>query len=174
MKNRIKLLLVSMFFVVACFATIYEKLWNEVEVYEQDGLPKSAKKTTDSIYVIAQKEKNYPQLIRSMVYQLKEDMSIDEDSFFVHLNQFKIFAKDCPDKVASSVAYSIMAELMQSYYQANSFKIDDRNQIAVNLDDITEWTSEMYKNVIVDWTKKSIEAEKALASTDIDMYRPII
>ncbi|NCC99574.1 MAG: hypothetical protein EOL95_07735 [Bacteroidia bacterium] len=174
MKDRIKLLCVSVFFVGICFATIYDKFWNEVEVYEQGGLPVSAKNTIDSIYTIAQKEQNYPQLIKSMVYQLKEDMSIDEDSFFVHLNQFKVFAKDCPDKVASSVAYSIMAELMQSYYYADSFKIDARNQVAVNLEDITEWTSEMYKNVIIDWTKKSIEAKTALTSTDIDIYNPII
>ncbi len=49
----------------------YDTLWKTVEQHEVEGLPKSALNVVNQISTLATKDKNQPQLIKTMLFKRK-------------------------------------------------------------------------------------------------------
>ena len=64
-------------------------LWTQVEKYELNELPKSALKIVDSIYTIADREKNSNQIIKSLIYRSKFSLILNEDAQLGIVQDFK-------------------------------------------------------------------------------------
>ena len=67
----------------------YETLWKSVEKHEMEGLPKSALNVVEQIYVLAKKDKNHVQLIKTMFFKSKFALVLEEDAQLDIINDFK-------------------------------------------------------------------------------------
>ena len=66
----------------------FEKLWQQVEKFEVDGLPKSALKIVEEIYTKAEKTNNSPQIIKSLFYKSKFSLTLEEDAQLKVIHNF--------------------------------------------------------------------------------------
>src|SRR5690606_20395885 len=69
--------------------TDYEKLWKQVEVFEMDDLPKSALKVVEQIEVLAIREQNKAQQIKTLLFKSKFALILEEDAQLKIINDFK-------------------------------------------------------------------------------------
>ncbi|MDD7886410.1 alpha-2-macroglobulin [Flavivirga sp. 57AJ16] len=141
MKNILSLLMIILF---AAFSNAqnntYEDLWTQIEQFETKGLPQSALKTVEDIKLLAEKDKNTPQLIKSMFFKSKYALVLEEDA------QLKII-KDFKDEIkkstfpAKNVLESILANMYWQYFSQNRWKLYNRTKTAVKVDasDFRTW-----------------------------------
>ena len=78
----------------------YKDLWDKVEQFEVEGLPKSALKIVEDINKQVKKDKNHPQLIKTMLFKSKFALVLEEDAQLKIINDFKseIEASEFPTK----------------------------------------------------------------------------
>ena len=67
----------------------YDSLLKQVKKFELDGLPKSALKVVNIIYEKASKNNDAPQIIKSLFYQSKFSMILEEDAQLKIIQRFK-------------------------------------------------------------------------------------
>ena len=67
----------------------YQDLWTKVDKFEVDGLPKSALKLLEEIEKQATKDKNHPQLVKTMLFKSKYALDLMEDAKLNIINDFK-------------------------------------------------------------------------------------
>lgn len=58
----------------------YDNLWSQVEQFEVEGLPKSALKVLENINKLASKDNNAPQFIKTMLFNSKFALVLEEDA----------------------------------------------------------------------------------------------
>ena len=73
MKHRLSILMIILFanFSIAQQPN-YESFWEKVNQFETKGLPKSALNIVDAIEKQAIKDKNHPQLIKTMLFKNRD------------------------------------------------------------------------------------------------------
>ncbi|WP_233901603.1 hypothetical protein, partial [Tenacibaculum piscium] len=85
----------TLLFMITFFATTlnaqenYENLWEKVQKFEKENLPKSALKVVETIYAKADVAKNSPQIIKALFYKSKFSLTLEEDAQLKIINQFK-------------------------------------------------------------------------------------
>ncbi len=118
----------------------YKKLWHKVKEYEQKGLTKSAYKTVETIYDLAKTEQNSPQIIKSLLYESKYILRLEEDSTLKIINNFKkeITSASFPEK---NVLANYLAQIYWQYYQQNRWRFAQRTELAQPVDttDFRTW-----------------------------------
>ncbi len=153
----------------------YTLLWKEVSQFENQSLPQSAMEKVNDIYKKALADKNSPQLIKTLIYQLKYQSAIDRDQLPDRLSEIEQYTRTAPDKVEQSVLYAVLSQLYFQYYQTNAYKISQRTAITGYFpEDIREWPGNLFVQRIADYVKLSLQAEKDLQSTDIKQYKSIL
>ncbi|TGV02030.1 alpha-2-macroglobulin family protein [Flavivirga rizhaonensis] len=137
MKNTLSLLMIIL---IASFSNAqnnkYEGLWAKVEQFETEGLPKSALKVVEDITKLAKKDKNAPQLIKSMLFKGKFALVLEEDAQLKIINNFK----DTIEKSAfptKNVLESILANMYWQYYNQNRWKFYNRTKTTEKVDPST-------------------------------------
>lgn len=184
MRIRFLTLLAGIFFHFACaqnpantstMSTYnYEKAWQEVQDYENKGLPESALQVVIQIYTHAKEEKNAGQLVKSVIYQLKFTDYKEEDALVKNLKlvQTEIQTAEFPVR---PLLHSMLAEMYWQYYQNNRYIFYDRSEtVNIQQDDIQTWSL----NKIVQETIKeyllSLEDEEKSKSTSIELYEEVL
>ncbi|WP_316930043.1 hypothetical protein [Siansivirga zeaxanthinifaciens] len=67
----------------------YQNLWKRVEQLERDSYTKSALKVVEDISKLALKDKNDPQLIKTMLFKSKFALILEEDAQLKIITDFK-------------------------------------------------------------------------------------
>ena len=67
----------------------YTKLWEEVQQFEEENLPKSAGNIVEKIYTKAKNKNNTPQLVKALLYQSKYALTLEEDAQLSIIQNFK-------------------------------------------------------------------------------------
>ncbi|MFD2033758.1 alpha-2-macroglobulin family protein [Belliella marina] len=141
----------------------YEGKWNQVEVFELKDLPKSALLLVDSIYHQAKDENNLEQRVKSLIYQSKFTMVLEEDS---ELKIFKRFEEeiDLTEGYHKNILQSVFANLLQEYYSRYRWQILNRSQIsgAVKGDDFRISDAESFMDYITGLYLESLKNEDLL------------
>ncbi|WP_239000340.1 alpha-2-macroglobulin family protein [Hyunsoonleella ulvae] len=118
----------------------YEHLWETVEKFEKEGLPKSALKKVEAIALKAKKESNHPQIIKTMLFKSKYALVLEEDAQLNIINNFKaeIAKSEFPTK---NILESFLANLYWQYFQQNRWKFYNRTKTAdkVDIKDFRTW-----------------------------------
>ncbi|WP_298765658.1 MG2 domain-containing protein [uncultured Polaribacter sp.] len=109
----------------------FENLWLQVERFEVENLPKSALAIVETIYTKAEKEKNGPQLIKSLFYQSKFALTLEENAQLKVITNFKkhISKSSFPTK---NVLQNVLANLYWQYFTQNRYKFYKRTKVAPN------------------------------------------
>lgn len=127
----------------------YENLWSQVEKFEIDGLPKSALKIVEDIAKQATKDKNEPQLIKTMLYKGKFALVLEEDAQLKIINDFKseIEKRSFPTK---NILQSMLANMFWQYFNQNRWQFYNRTKTEekVNAIDFRTWDLQTLFNEI--------------------------
>ncbi len=153
----------------------YPDLWQKVIKYEKNGLTKSAYKLVKEIYTKAKKEHNSPQIVKSLLYQSKYMMQLEEDSQLkiVHKFEQEIASSQPPVK---NILESYLAQLYWQYYQANRWKFAHRTETAsaVDPEDFRTWDlNTLYKAVYTHFNR-SLQQPEVLKVIPVKVWKDIL
>ncbi len=151
----------------------YNELWEKVEKYEKEGLPKSALEVVDIIMNKANLEQNKPQVYKAYVHKCKFEIEINDNGLTHTLNSLKteIDKSNIPLK---QLFQSLYAEMFWNYYQQNFWTISNRTYTDVNNDDIETWDIRRIIENISKYYLFSVEPKDELQKEEISAYKEII
>ncbi|MFD0860809.1 alpha-2-macroglobulin [Sungkyunkwania multivorans] len=153
----------------------YPSLWKDVEKHEAEGLPKSALATVETIYTKAQKEKNSPQLIKSLLYKSKYMMVLEEDAQLKVVSQLKHEIKEraFPTK---NILESILANTYWQYFNQNRWRFYDRTNTEQKVDeeDFRTWDLQTLFDEIDLHFQHSLDNGLQLQLEDLATYNDIL
>jgi len=153
----------------------FEKLWQQVEKFEVDGLPKSALKIVEEIYTEAEKKNNSPQIIKSLFYKSKFSLTLEEDAQLKVIHNFKeqIAKNVSPTK---NVLENVLANLYWQYFTQNRYKFYNRTktQDKVDVNDFRTWDLDTLFEEIHTYFKASLQEEKLLQKININEFSDIL
>ncbi len=153
----------------------YSTQWAAVEKLEAQSLPQSALAEVDKIYSMAIKDKNSPQVIKSLIYQLKYTTAIDQDVFPDRLAAIEAYTAASKDVAEQSVLYALMAQLYNQYYSSQRNKINQRTAVTdYLLDDIREWPANAFIKKIIDYVLLSVKPAELLQGEPATDYAAIL
>jgi len=154
----------------------YEKLWQKVEEFNNQGLPKSALEVVEKIYKTAKDNKNAAEIIKALIHKLRFIQEVEEDSFLKIYNQLT-GELDQSQFPITPVLHSMLAEQTWSFYQSNRYRFLNRTNIAdadMKQDDIRTWDLRKIVQAIVDHYQKSLADPENAKKTKIDIYDKIL
>ncbi|MFV0540051.1 MAG: alpha-2-macroglobulin family protein [Aestuariibaculum sp.] len=153
----------------------YESLWEQVEKFEIEGLPKSALNVVEDITVLAKKEKNASQLIKTMLFKSKFALILEEDAQLSIVNNFKveIAASTFPEK---NILHSILAGLYWQYYIQNRWQFYNRTKTdkKVDAEDFRTWDLETLFNEIHQQYQLSLQNGLLLQLEPLQQYDTLL
>ncbi len=153
----------------------YNDLWKKVEKLENDGLPKSALEIVNQIAAQAKKDKNAPQQIKTLLYQSKYAMTLEEEAQLKVMADFKnaVANSEAPTK---NVLENMLATIYWQYFQQNRWKFYNRTNTANKVDetDFQTWDLQTLFDEIHLHYKKSLENSLLLQQTKLDDFSAIL
>ncbi|MCK7591915.1 MG2 domain-containing protein [Subsaxibacter sp. CAU 1640] len=153
----------------------YNDLWEKVEKLENDGLPKSALDIVNQIAVQAKKDKNAPQQIKTLIYQSKYAMTLEEEAQLKVMDDFKkaIASSEAP---TTNVLENMLATMYWQYFQQNRWKFYNRTNTASKVDatDFQTWDLQTLFDEIQLYFQKSLASETLLQQTKLESYSAIL
>ncbi|MBC8047318.1 MAG: hypothetical protein H7Y00_11015 [Fimbriimonadaceae bacterium] len=110
----------------------YEKAWQAVQKFENDGLPQSALEKVEEILSYAKKENNGEQTIKAIIHKCKYTVQVQDDG---NVKAIQIAEEELKSLTGTSknILQSLLAEMYWNYYQQNRWQFMERTQ-TVNFD----------------------------------------
>ena len=176
MKNALSILIIILF---VAFSNAqnnkYESLWDKVEQFDLKGLPKSALKIVENIAKLAEKDKNAPQRIKSMLFKSKYALVLEEDAQLKVINDFKnaIEKSTFPTK---HVLENMLANMYWQYFNQNRWKFYNRTKTAEKVDasDFRTWDLQTLFNEIHVHYQNSLQNGLLLQLESLSNYNAIL
>lgn len=153
----------------------YDSAWKKIdELINKKGLTKTAAAEIDKLYARAKKEKNNPQLIKALVYQLNIGQLSAPDSETGNIKKIEAEIKTV-DAPVKQILQSIAAEMYWHYFQNSRWNLYDRtNTTGFNKEDIATWTIDDLHKKISELYLASLQDEQLLQKTALENYEAII
>ncbi len=153
----------------------YPDLWEKVRQAEQKGLTKTAYKLVKEIYNKAKKDQNGPQIVKSLLYQSKYMMRLEENSqlHIVHNFEKEIAENNPPVK---QILENYLAQLYWQYYQTYRWKFANRTETASVVDpkDFRTWDlNTLYKAVYTHFDR-SLQNPALLKVIPVKVWKDIL
>ena len=150
-------------------------LWKQVSDFEKEGLPKSALKVVESIAAKAKASNNTSQEVKSLLYRSKYAQTLEEDSQFSVINDFKdvISKSEAPTK---NVLQNILATLYWQYFSENRWKFYNRTKTDKKVDDtdFRTWDLQtLFEEIDINY-RQSLANGLILQQTDLKDFEAII
>ncbi|WP_047416313.1 alpha-2-macroglobulin [Cellulophaga sp. Hel_I_12] len=153
----------------------YEVLWKQVAQFDTENLPKSAQKVVGVITEKARKEKNTPQLVKSLIYASKYTLTLEEEAQLSIINDFKseIEKAELPTK---NILESYLANLYWQYFQQNRYLFYNRTETAEKVDstDFRTWDLTTLFNEISIHFEASLQNSAALQKIKVSDFDVIL
>ncbi|WP_299103660.1 MG2 domain-containing protein [uncultured Tenacibaculum sp.] len=175
MKKFTSILLMILFSTLVNAQENYKNLWDKVHKFELENLPKSALNVVEQIYTKAEKEKNTPQLVKTLLYKSKFSLTLEEDAQLKIIEQFKkhINKSEFP---TTNVLENILANLYWQYFNQNRWKFYNRTQTKekVTKEDFRTWDlNTLFEEIHLNF-QKSLENKAQLQQIDIYTFSDIL
>jgi uncharacterized protein YfaS (alpha-2-macroglobulin family) len=153
----------------------YDSAWKKIdELINKKGLTKTAAAEIDKLYARAKKEKNNPQLIKALVYQLNIGQLSAPESETGNIKKIEAEIKTA-DAPVKQILQSIAAEMYWHYFQNNRYQLYNRtNTTSFNKEDIATWTKDDLHKKISELYLASLQDEQLLQKTALENYEAII
>lgn len=152
----------------------YDKLWKEVENFENKGLPKSALEVVVQISAKAKKDNNAKQHVKTLIYKSKYALTLEEDAQLSIINEFKseIDKSETPTK---NVLESMLANLYWQYFQQHRWQFYNRTKTAETVsDDFRTWDLQTLFDTIHLHFQKSLQDASILQQTPLNDYDELL
>jgi len=152
----------------------YSKLWDKVEAFEVEGLPKSALTIISEIETLAKKDNNQKQLIKTLLFKSKFALILEEDAQLSVITGFKeaISKSKSPEK---NVLQNMLATLYWQYFQQNRWKFYNRTKTSEKVDnDFRTWDLETIFEEIHNTYQASLKNGLVLQQTPIRDFEVLL
>ena len=141
--------------------------WEKVNQLAEKQLPESALKEVQAILEQAQKEKNSPEVIKAMVYEMRFTLEKNPDEAPALIKDFEAFTEKSTDPAEKALLHSMTADLYAQFYQKDQWTINNRTIVSGFVpEDIKEWTKNIYFDKITKHLAASLENATILQQTD--------
>ena len=157
----------------------YTKLWQEVDAFENQGLPKSALKVVETIEKKAKATNNTPQEVKTLLFRSKYALILEEEAQFKIINEFEdaISKSKSPTK---NVLQNMLATLYWQYFTQNRWKFYNRTKIDASTTstskdiDFRTWDLQTLFEEIHENYEQSLKNGLLLQQTKLDDFKAII
>lgn len=148
----------------------YADLWKKVDSLDREGLPKSALEIVDTIYQQAKSDSYADEQIKSLIYKIKFESTIQEYGSEKSIARFEKEIDEV-EQPMKSILQSMLAEMYTNYLSRNQYKFRDRSETQdFKSDDIATWSagqlSERAMNLY--WTSIDYDGLKSVAINQFD------
>ena len=153
----------------------YTASWAKVDsLITKKGLTLSALAEVNSIYTTAKKEKNDPQLIKSLIYRFNLEGSRKEDAIQQSTTLLEKEIQSAQEP-ANSILNSLLAEIYWNYFQQHRWNLyQQKNTINFKKADIATWSAADFHQKISSLYLASLQDEKLLEHTKLDPFNTLI
>ncbi len=119
----------------------FKKAWAEIEALEKEGLYKSALEKTESLYQLATKADNSPQIIKAIAFKGKFLLRLEEDGNEAAIAFVRKETEAAPFP-RKAILLSLLGEFYAQYLQERLWEIKGRTRLegGVQGEDIQTWT----------------------------------
>lgn len=152
----------------------YPAAWKTVDSLERQGLLKSALEKTEAIYARAKADKNFPQIVKSVIYRSKFVSATEEEGMAVVMQQWEeeIEEADAPTR---QILQSVYAEIIDGYRRNNQWRINNRTETQ-NFDnqDIKTWSAAQYTDYTSRLHLSALEKPALLQQVDLGDLSAIV
>lgn len=175
MKKILLIVLPFVLFMTVRAIAPYDRLWNEVDKLETEGLPRSVIEKVDSVSFVAKEEGAYDEYLKALIYKAKSEYSIDEESLPANIRAVSDFARSCPDSVVAAIACMRVAELYSQFMEAHRHELpqggitEAEGNIPLEL-----WSAEMFRDTIGFYIDKAIENRDCLRNVGVGRYTSLL
>ena len=117
----------------------FDLAWKQADSLMNLGQPQSALAVVGKIFILAKKENNEPQVVKSVLYQIRLNSDFQENFLQKSILSQK---KDISHSswTTRQILQSVLAEVYWKYYQNNQFRFRDRTPVTpVVSDSIATW-----------------------------------
>lgn len=156
------------------FTGSYDELWTRVEAFENEGLYKSALGVVDTIFVAARRDKNAPQIVKSVIFRMKYNTYLEEDDFVLALAELNALSEEEHFPIKQLI-HSVTADVYWQYYTSNRYAFLNRSK-TVNFEnnDVRTWdlktiSAHVYKHYML-----SLENADSSKHTSIGDFEAIL
>lgn len=152
----------------------YEDLWKKVDSLQNLGLYKSALETVQIIFDEASKEKNAPQVVKSVIHKMKYNSYMAEDEYVVAINELNSISQNAEFPL-KQIIHSVTADVYWGFYQSNRWRFFQRTQ-TVNFenDDIRTWDLNTLSDQVIKNYVLSLANKDSLQHTNIEDFKSIL
>ena len=180
MKNFIKYNFVRCLFCCLVMQTStagaqnFDRLWEEVERVEDEGLPRIVVQLTDSIYREAVKTKNIPQMMKSYIWRMKYRKSISNDNFYTDIRALEDWNMYAVDSVEKAVLHSVLAGMYAKYVCLNVRALEARKSVSSKplSEDICTWGTTGFVDRVKRHVVGSLRQPSLLLGVSSESYIP--
>lgn len=151
----------------------YNAEWQKVDSLYSLGQLKSAQEQVMKIYSKSKAEKNNDQTLKALLYKLEIREGYEEDFFGESLNFLQEELKTAQPPV-SNILNSMLASLYDSYYESESWEINQRTPLLQPSDDTRTWDSHTFLQTISKYYQASLDGAALLQSTPVADYSGIL
>ena len=128
----------------------YEKQWAEIDSLTSIGQIASARKLVNALYDRAKTESNYPQVVKSLMYESGFRNQLEENGREAALNRLEEEIKDSEGEL-QAVLQSLLATYYQEYLNSSYWTLQDRTERgSVAEGDPAVWTAGQFEERIAD------------------------
>ena len=151
----------------------YDKAWETVEKFINEGLPKSALEKVEEIHKTAIAEKKDDQLVKSIIYLVRLTIPTDEKGIEISLDRLQKLEETSTPPV-KQIAASYLAELYLRYFENFRWEISQRSDIAGEKSkDFRTWTTQQFLTTIETLYLRSLDDKKSI-DISIDVYKIVL
>ena len=151
----------------------FRALWAKVDSLEQKGLTRSALDQVLAIQDLARKESQALQHIKALLYQLKYESIVEEQSDQKGAFELEAAAQQAefPQK---QILNSYLGWYYWQYYQNYRYLILERNALQVAPEDFQTWDARQFHQKISSLFLQSLEERQKLQEEPIGTYKEIL
>jgi uncharacterized protein YfaS (alpha-2-macroglobulin family) len=148
--------------------------WTKVDKLESEGKTKDALLLVNNFLLNAQKNKNTNQIIKSNLYIYKYKMILEEESEWKIVQELKQNIQQTQG-AEKALLHSILAELLNQYYQNNTWKFADRTKTEiVQSEDFRTWDLQtLFENISTHY-KSSLQEKDMLQKIKLEEINEIL
>ena len=118
----------------------YGSQWKSIDSLINKGLPKSALEKVNSLYLLATKDNNPSQIVKTLLFKSNLEAQLEEDGFVKAIERMRTEMEQTP-LPAKAVLQSILAQKYNSYLQRNQWRLRKRTEIMdFKAKDIRTWS----------------------------------
>jgi len=152
----------------------YSEAWIKVQNFENKGLPESALKIVNEIYVQAKAEEEHSQFVKAVIHILRLTHYKEESPAVKNLDRLRKETETAVFPV-KPLLYSMLAEGYWSYYEQNRWRFGQRSEtVEFKNDDISTWSLEKIVEEVLKNYSLSLEDSDRSKKIKIDIYDDIL